>query len=142
MMKALVFAAGLSAAALLGAAPAQASPGLSIDLNGDGTSFDIGTGATTTQSGNAHNNPSLAISIFGDASTEATGNANNNVLIAVDGQVKVGGNASGNVITNVGSKTERNGQGKDPGVVSLTVCGTQFSGQGKVTVNPLQGGLC
>ena len=139
-MKTLVVGLGLAAAALIGAAPAQAA-GFSVDVNGDGQSLDVGSGATTTQSGNASGNPALAVSLFGPASTSATGNATGNVLIAVDGQVSVAGNARNNTVVNVGGKTNTVA-GNTSSVSSLTVCGTQFSGQGQVTINPLAGGVC
>jgi hypothetical protein len=144
---------------MMGAATASAL-GFSVDANGDGKSLDVGSGATTTQSGNASNNPSLAVSVFGEASTEATGSATGNTLVAIDGRSAVGGtaegnrvltvagdteltgNSNGNTVVNVAGEVTQDGQGDKPGVQSLSVCGTEFSGQGQITVNPLQGGPC
>lgn len=137
-----VLAAGLGIAAFAGAGTASAL-GLSADLNGDGQSFDIGSGATTSQTGNASGNPALAVSLLGPASTSATGNAHGNTLIAVDGQVSVGGNSNGNTIVQVGNKSSSTGQGNKPGETSIEVCGFNFTGQADhVTTSSQAGGIC
>lgn len=119
---------GAVAAGMFGAGTASAI-GASVDVNGDGKSLDIGTGATTTQSGNASGNPSLAISVFQPASTSATGNATGNTLIAIDGSASVGGNSNGNTVLAVANKASSTGQGNKPGEVSVSLACTSLTGQ-------------
>ncbi len=152
-----VLAAGLGVAGVFGAGTASAI-GASLDLNGDGTSFDVGSGASTTQSGNASGNPALAVSLLGPSATSASGNAKGNTLIAIDGLSSVSGNAEGNTVATAFGASSVSGNSKGNTVANFgsavgvagntssqfvaAGCGTKFSGQGTIAVNPVPGGLC
>jgi hypothetical protein len=144
-----VLAAGLSVAAMMGASPAQAL-GLSVDPFGPDNGFTIGKGASADV---GDGNKGIAVSIFKPASVTANQSSTGNRLVAVDGSidvngassnrnkiyvvggdVKLAGNNNRNLVVSGGSDVDT--QGNVTGKLSLSVCGTSFSGQAaKVTVS-------
>lgn len=141
--------AGVSAAAMSGAGTASALGWSYDDSNIDPVT--IGWGATSDVKGT--NNAGLAVSIFGTASVKAgegtsgntllaidgnssvTGSASNNVIVSVAGGSTLGGNSHNNLIVNGGGSVSNQG-GNAVGQVSLSACGTSFTGQAaKVVVS-------
>jgi hypothetical protein len=143
-------AAGLGVAAMMGAGSAAA-----LGFSYDNSAIDpvtVGTGANSDIGGT--NNQGLAISVFGTSSTSAgngtsgnnlltidghavvTGSASDNNMMSVGGSSSLGGSSNHNNINNVGGVVT-NDKGNAIGAVSLSACGTSFSGQAAhVTVSP------
>jgi hypothetical protein len=153
-----VLAASLGVAGLLGAAPAFAGPGVSASVNGGDA---VGIGDQEPGSGafahSTESNNALAISTGlapGGASAIAMGERNNvvsidghgltgpntarNNVVTVGGATILGGDAHDNTVVNVGGVVSQQKKQKDaPGVLSLSACGTSFSGQAAhLTVSP------
>ena len=143
VMAGSVLGAGLGVAAMLGAGSASAL-GFSYD-NSDIDPVTVGTGATSNVRGT--NNQGLAVSIFGSASVSAgegtsgnnllavgstasvTGSAANNTLVSTGGgESRLGGSSHNTLIVNAGGEVTNTG-GNAENAVSLSACGTSFSGQ-------------
>jgi hypothetical protein len=147
----------MGAMAFTGMGTASAGPGVSGSFNGGeavgiGDQEPGGAFAQSTESNNA-----LAISTGlspTGASAIALGEGNNvvsidghgltgpntarNNVVTVGGVTTLGGDAHDNTVVNVGGVVSQQKMQKDePGVLSLSACGTSFSGQAAhITVSP------
>jgi hypothetical protein len=142
---------GMGAMAFTGAGMASAAPGVSFDNGTNGTgSVGFGdrsaaTGATAIAS---EGNRALAVNLTSPSGTRAIAEGHNNNVVAIDGLavtgpntrdnnvVTVGGatalgdDAHNNTVLNVGGLVTTSGhQGDAAGALSVSACGTSFSGQ-------------
>ena len=142
VMAGSVLGAGLGVAAMLG----RGLPRRSASPTTTPTSIRSPS-ARATSNVRGTNNQGLAVSIFGSASVSAgedtsgnnllavgstasvTGSAANNTLVSTGGgESRLGGSSHNNLIVNAGGEVTNTG-GNAENAVSLSACGTSFSGQ-------------
>ncbi len=141
---------GMGAMAFTGMGTASAAPGVSFDNGTNGTgAVGFGDRSATGATANAsEGNRALAINITSKTGTQAIAQGTNNNVVAIDGMAVTGpdtrdnnvltaggatvlvDDAHNNNVVNVGGLVTTSAhQGDAAGALSVSACGTSFSGQ-------------